>query len=149
MSEYLIVKARQNMQGSVLLLGVDHIPRRAPGTCLDAGPRLVHSLMQLWSLEDHCRNAGLVPECEPHFQFNGSCCFMSCWPYSQTWVCLLSFYSWRNEEGITFKLVQSFNWQSASREMWNKQLRKHTLSIALKKVYDIINSAVWHQHHGQ
>ena len=54
-------------------------------------------------------------------------------------------------EGITLsfwklKLVESFNWQKTYREMWIKQLRKLTLSIALKKIK---LTAVRHQYHGQ
>ena len=55
-------------------------------------------------------------------------------------------------EGITLsfwklKLVESFNWQKTYREMWIKQLRKLTLSIALKKIK--LLTAVRHQYHGQ
>lgn len=47
------------------------------GGCTQANP----SSTQLGSLENLCRIAGWVPECQPHFRFTGSGCLVSRWPY--------------------------------------------------------------------
>ena len=140
---------RQSQRALLLFLELIAFQGSAPGTCLEAAPRLVRSPVQLWSLEECYRTAGLAPKCQPHFQFTGSCCFMSCWPYMSLFAFFLLVERW---EGITLsfwklKLVESFNWQKTYREMWIKQLRKLTLSIALKKIK--LLTAVWHQYHDQ
>lgn len=43
------------------------------GGCTQAHP----SSTQLGSLENLCRIAGWVPECQPHFRFTGSGCLVS------------------------------------------------------------------------